>query len=692
MIYSIQYMRAIAAFLVVLTHVATKGAKYSSDPLAWFNIGGAGVDLFFIISGYIMCHTVEHKEPNFPGFIKARVHRIIPLYWTLTTFALVVFLLFPDMINSSGGNTNIITSYLLFPTESKFLVQAGWTLTYEFFFYFLFSSCFFVKKSYKFFIPVLIIAAMVSISFELKPANYQAAYLSDPILLEFVFGILAFYFARKFKIKNVYGWLLVGLSIVAMVIVNNPSFSDVSRVIRFGLPVWLFFTGMMILEPWFQKHSSKPGFKVLKEMGNSSYSLYLTHPFSLVILSIVLARLGINKSGILFVVLLSIGAVVSGHLCYFFIEKPLSRLTKLKRKKQRHNNAINDILSYMKLTVVQRNKIRELLWICGASGLLGFIFSIGIHLLVLHESTDSSIVPTVLLGTLTGVFLSLSLTLLGDKFHSSGRKPLWFDFFIIPLLFTLIISVEYSILFIFILGIDTYMTNSFIWETIGFSLLITFCVNFLSAINRLLGQNVLKGLITGKYHRPVNEERFVLFLDLVGSTSTAEKIGNQSFHSFLNDFFCDLSKPVINLHGDIYKYVGDEVIITWKKNAGMASDSVLSIFFEIQRVIDERKKHYQTQYGIIPQFRAGLHFGTVVVGEMGDYKQEIALLGDVMNTASRIQAECRNLSVQFLVSEDAQKLLSPKDGKFGIVSCGAVELRGKQSGINLYSVTQSTTA
>ena len=94
MIYSIQYMRAIAALLVVMTHVATKGAKYGSDPLSWFNVGGAGVDLFFIISGYIMCHTVEHKESNFPSFIKARVHRIIPLYWTLTTFALVVFFAF----------------------------------------------------------------------------------------------------------------------------------------------------------------------------------------------------------------------------------------------------------------------------------------------------------------------------------------------------------------------------------------------------------------------------------------------------------------------------------------------------------------------------------------------------------------------------------------------------------------------
>ena len=237
------------------------------------------------------------------------------------------------MINSSGGNTSVITSYFLFPTESKFLVQAGWTLTYEFFFYFIFSSSFLVKKSYKYFIPIIIIFSIVSISFILKPANYQLQYLSDPILLEFAFGILAFYFARKVNARGIFGLLLIGLSVAAMVIANNPSFSDASRVVRFGLPVWLFFTGMMTLEPWFKKYSSNAVFRVLKEMGNSSYSLYLTHPFSLVLLSIVLTRLGINRFGIIFVILLAIGAVVSGHLCYLFIEKPLSRLTKLKRNK-----------------------------------------------------------------------------------------------------------------------------------------------------------------------------------------------------------------------------------------------------------------------------------------------------------------------------------------------------------------------
>jgi exopolysaccharide production protein ExoZ len=127
LILSVQYMRTFAALLVVLSHVAMKGAQYSTDPLSFFNVGAAGVDLFFIISGYIMCHTVSGKSVVFVEFLWAKAKRIIPLYWILTSAALVIFMLFPDKVNSSGGATNIVYSYLLFPTPEKYLIQNGWT-------------------------------------------------------------------------------------------------------------------------------------------------------------------------------------------------------------------------------------------------------------------------------------------------------------------------------------------------------------------------------------------------------------------------------------------------------------------------------------------------------------------------------------------------------------------------------------
>lgn len=328
-------MRAIAALLVVISHSATKGKQYSSDPLSWFNIGGIGVDLFFVISGFIMCITVDQKKIAILGFLKARVRRIIPLYWILTTLALVVFLIFPEKVNSSGGNTNLLTSYTLFPTEDKILIQNGWTLSYEFLFYALFSFCLAVKSSNKYLIPVGIITGLVFLGSLLNTKNYQVNFLTDPLLLEFVFGILAFYVSRRVKFgseSGFYGVTLISISILLIALVNFLHL-DYSRVVISGVPVLLFFLGMLIMEPIFKHNRSNILFRCLKSIGDSSYSLYLFHPFSLVVCSIVLSRIGINEFGVFFVTLLIITSVISGHLCYILLEKPIAKLTNAKKQK-----------------------------------------------------------------------------------------------------------------------------------------------------------------------------------------------------------------------------------------------------------------------------------------------------------------------------------------------------------------------
>ena len=103
MLYSVQFLRGIAALMVVISHTSFKGQQYSVDTLQWYHIGGSGVDLFFIISGFIMCYTTYNKKVNFLNFMRNRFIRIIPLYWVLSFFALIVFLISPNLINSSGG-------------------------------------------------------------------------------------------------------------------------------------------------------------------------------------------------------------------------------------------------------------------------------------------------------------------------------------------------------------------------------------------------------------------------------------------------------------------------------------------------------------------------------------------------------------------------------------------------------------
>ena len=333
MIYSVQYMRAIAALLVVVHHAAGKGAQYSSAPLQWFTIGEAGVDLFFIISGYIMCHTVDSKDINFISFITARIKRIIPLYWVLTTMALVIYILFPDKVNSSGGGTNIIHSYTLIPVKENYLISNGWTLSYEFFFYLLFALGLSFTGKYKFLIPVILIVALVSLgSFNLSNTTILN-FVTNPLLLEFSLGILIYYLFKKTYINTALGSILIIASIILFSLVNIFT-PDYSRIISYGLPAMIFFIGMMALEPIFIKTNKNKIALLFKMIGNSSYSLYLSHPFALVISSIILDKIGLNEFGYLFVLLLVVISIIAGQLCYLLIEKNLAKLFKKNNRKE----------------------------------------------------------------------------------------------------------------------------------------------------------------------------------------------------------------------------------------------------------------------------------------------------------------------------------------------------------------------
>jgi len=335
MIYSVQYMRAIAALLVVVHHAAGKGAQYSSAPFEWFTIGESGVDLFFIISGYIMCHTVDSKDINFFSFIKARIKRIIPLYWVLTTMALVIYLLYPEKVNSSGGGTDIIHSYTLFPIKENYLISNGWTLSYEFFFYLLFAFSLSFTSKYKFLIPIVLIVTLVNLG---NLSNFNLSnttvfdFVTNPLLLEFSFGILVYYLFKKNILNSVLGLslIIISASLFSLVNVYQP---DYSRIINYGVPALIFFIGMIALESFFKSTRENKVALLFKMIGNSSYSLYLSHPFALVTTSIILDKLGLNEFGYLFVLLLVISSVIAGQLCYLLLEKNLVKIVRYHKKK-----------------------------------------------------------------------------------------------------------------------------------------------------------------------------------------------------------------------------------------------------------------------------------------------------------------------------------------------------------------------
>lgn len=299
------------------------------------------------------------------------------------------------------------------------------------------------------------------------------------------------------------------------------------------------------------------------------------------------------------------------------------------------------------------------------------------------------------LGSLTGFGIS-TLTFVQDRLFARYKPlPFWFEFLVYPLILTIQIVVVYSAIFIAIFGFASYLRDAWIIQTLCVTFAFTTFINFSSNLNRILGTNVLRGLILGTYHHPVMENRFVMFLDIAGSTSIAETLGDLKFHALLNDFFRDISEPIVNSRGEIYKYMGDEAIITWKERDGARHQAALEVFFLIEQAIERKAGQYRARYGLIPTFRAGLHFGQLVVGEIGLQKQEIAFSGDVMNTTARIQAECRVTGEYLLVSDDALARLfgntpcatvETTAGPLEISSRGNATLRGKAKEIGISAV------
>lgn len=220
-----------------------------------------------------------------------------------------------------------------------------------------------------------------------------------------------------------------------------------------------------------------------------------------------------------------------------------------------------------------------------------------------------------------------------------------------------------------------------------YSLIFFGIILFFLQISRLLGVGVLFKILLGKYNRPVEEDRIFMFLDVKSSTTIAEKIGHEKFYSLLNSFFHEITDPVLTTKAEIYQYVGDEVVFTWKTEDGLHQANCIKLFFLIKNKIDEKKDFYINRYGVVPEFKAGVHFGNVIVGQIGDIKREIVYNGDVLNTTSRLQELCNEYNKEFIISRSLlSKLKLPE--KIDQEYLGKVKLRGKEQDIHIYGLAQ----
>jgi len=189
-------------------------------------------------------------------------------------------------------------------------------------------------------------------------------------------------------------------------------------------------------------------------------------------------------------------------------------------------------------------------------------------------------------------------------------------------------------------------------QALVFSIAMSVVGNLFFEFGRLLGLGTLKNLLTGRYVQPKREQKTFLLIDMKDSTGMAERLGPIRFHELLNDFFRDIADAAIECEAEIHKYVGDEAILTWSGDATVDDGACLLCPFAAQDFIASHKAQYLERFGAVPSFRASIHCGEIVAGEIGDMRREIAYVGDTLNVAARLLEASKTLGHDVLVSAD----------------------------------------
>lgn len=340
-IHSIQVLRALAAFMVAIHHVqpdaamlaARAGLSFSrSDLLPWM----AGVDIFFVVSGFIMVHAsldLFGRAGAWREFLKRRLARIVPLYWAMTTLFLLVGLVVPAALNSGAPNlTQILGSLLFWPVVStQGLVQPvyslGWTLNYEMLFYVLFAAGLALPMRWTLPAVAAVLALLVAVEGLMGPLAQPFSFWAQPIVLEFAAGMgIAVLRQQGFRLHGAMRVVVAAAGVAVLLVAAHLPGTDgpwSSVLWRGSAAVLLMLAagcgreGIVPVRP----------VKALAAVGDASYALYLVHPFVIRGMREVALRIGL-LAPIPYIGLALTGSVLAALLLYRYFEKPATRLAR----------------------------------------------------------------------------------------------------------------------------------------------------------------------------------------------------------------------------------------------------------------------------------------------------------------------------------------------------------------------------
>jgi exopolysaccharide production protein ExoZ len=336
---SLQLIRFIAAFLVVITHSIDRMKHYSDEPfhivLDFFHkFGSSGVDMFFIISGFVMMYissaSIANGTFDLKRFYIKRLVRVVPIYWIITAIVSILLIVYPSVFyNTTTDIYHTLGSYFFIPIAdplNKFapLLGVGWTLNLEMYFYLIFGLFifFFKLNAFKYIICFFIVTSLIGFILQLGKQGYYLNVLTNPMFLEFIFGMVLFKIMskREFTFREAAVLLILSISIYTVPIF--VSFDISIRFIYWGVPSFLLILSMIT----FEKLGKLKVSSFFIKLGDASYSIYLTHYFAIGLLYKIGDDIGWLQHPTVFILIAIILSTFIGYIFYILVEKPILKL------------------------------------------------------------------------------------------------------------------------------------------------------------------------------------------------------------------------------------------------------------------------------------------------------------------------------------------------------------------------------
>ena len=320
MINNLQLLRAFAAINVVYLHVLIGGESYGKPSIVFPYVGGwgaNGVDIFFVISGFVMIYTHSINPKTIINFYKSRILRIVPVYWLITSFIILIYFLFPNIFRSLIIDIKSSISSFLFVSQllnsSHPIINLGWTLEWEMLFYLIFGLALYFRTLNRIIISIFFMMILI-------------VFVSEKLyFLEFFLGVISGYLYIKLKkINQNTGFIILVLGILALLMSVNPNSKlvDYDRVLIWGLPATLIVIGAT--------YSKQVKNKFILYLGDASYSIYLLQMLTIPGFYKIITHLNINIDNTFLSIICLLSSITFGCLFYSYVEKKL-KLVKNKK-------------------------------------------------------------------------------------------------------------------------------------------------------------------------------------------------------------------------------------------------------------------------------------------------------------------------------------------------------------------------